>query len=252
MSGVSATTTLGSDGQTGSHDQAPPPVQWVGRFEGQSGVPPAPWRTVQPDRRVPPTRYSIREWQGVSAVEAVARASMALLVRPLTVDLAQTPILCWRWRIDAPLKSSDLTTKAGDDFAARVYVAFRMDPTALDFATRLKLGFARLVYGEQLPDAVLNYVWDGRYPVGTSRPNAYTNRAQMIVLRSGSTEAGRWVAERRDVSADVVAAFGNHAYTTTLLGLASDTDNTGEYAHAGFADLHFVARRGACAFPTEY
>jgi hypothetical protein len=31
------------------------------------------------------------------------------------------------------------------------------------------------------------------------------------------------------------------------MALASDTDNTGESAHAGFADFHFVAEKEACA-----
>ena len=229
----------------------PSPVQWVGRFEGQSGTPPSPWEIIQPNTRVPPTHYRLRQWQGVSAVEAVADASMALLVRPLTIDLNRTPILCWRWRIDAPLQSSDMATKAGDDFAARVYIAFRIPPSALDIVTRMKLRLGRFLYGAQVPDAALSYVWDGRYPVGTSRRSAYTDRVQMIVLRSGSEEAGRWVVERRDVYADAAQAFGDQAFAATLLAVASDTDNTGESAHAGFADLQFVGHQSACAFPPE-
>ncbi|HXG29112.1 MAG TPA: hypothetical protein VNJ47_09745 [Nevskiales bacterium] len=64
------------------------PVHWVGRFAGvTTDVPPAPWRVVRLSDRVPPTRYRVREWDGVAAVEAEAMASMALLARPLEVDL---------------------------------------------------------------------------------------------------------------------------------------------------------------------
>lgn len=248
-SGESVAPQARVDVEEKSGTAEPSPVQWVGRFEGQSGPPPPPWQTVQPNTRVPPTHYGLRLWDGVLAVEAVADASMALLVRPLTIDLAHTPILCWRWRVDAPLASSDMATKAGDDFAARVYIAFRMSPAALDIVTRVRLRMARLLYGTQVPDAALSYVWDGRYPVGTSRPNAYTDRVEMIVLRSGSTEADRWVVERRDVQADAVRAFGDHVFVADLLAVASDTDNTGARAHAGFADLQFVARQAPCAFP---
>lgn len=221
----------------------------VGRFNANVITPPIPWRVIRFDDRIPPTQYRVITWDGVASVEAQANASMALLARPLTIDLQRTPVLCWRWRIDAPLKTADMATKAGDDYAARVYIAFRLPTGAMDFPTRTKLRIARSLYDEQMPDAALNYVWDNRYPVGTRRPNAYTDRTQMIVLRSGAAEAGRWVMERRDVLADAEQTFGSANISATLLALASDTDNTKETAHAGFADLHFVSRQSACTFP---
>ena len=138
--------------------------------------------------------------------------------------------------------------KEGDDFAARVYVAFRLPPTSMNAATRRKLWLARMLFSEWAPDAAVNYVWDNVHPIGTTRRSAYTDRSQMIVLRTGAAEAGRWVEERRDVLADAKAAFGDTAMAATLLAVASDTDNTGESAHAGFADLHFVSRSSQCAF----
>src|SRR5215471_18725264 len=127
-------------------------VQWVGNFEG-SGTPPSPWQIVRFNSRVPPTQYTVRRWQGVPAVEAVAHASMALLARPLAINLARTPMLCWRWRIDAPVATADLTKREGDDFAARVYVAFRMPRESMSALTRLKLRVGRAIYGQFTPDA---------------------------------------------------------------------------------------------------
>lgn len=221
----------------------------VGRFNANAITPPVPWRVIRFDERIPPTQYRVITWDGVAGVEAQANASMALLARPLTIDLQRTPVLCWRWRIDAPLKTADMATKAGDDYAARVYIAFRLPTDAMDFPTRAKLRVARSLYDEKAPDAALNYVWDNRYPVGMRRPNAYTDRTQMIVLRSGAAEAGRWVMERRDVLADAKQTFGNVDISAILLALASDTDNTKEIARAGFADFHFVSRQLACTFP---
>ena len=57
---------------------------WVGRFEVE-GVPPAPWQVVRIDQKVPPTRYRVTRVAGVTAVEATAVNSMALLARPLTL-----------------------------------------------------------------------------------------------------------------------------------------------------------------------
>lgn len=219
----------------------------VGRFDSAGDAPP-PWEIVRLDQRVPPTRYHVVEWDGITAVEALAEASMALLARPLDIDLEHTPVLCWRWRVDAPLSSADMATKAGDDYAARVYVTFSLPDEAMDFSTRFKLGLARNVFGKDVPDAAINYVWDNRYPIGTEKPNAYTDRNRMLVLRSGAGDAGAWVSERRDVVRDIASAFGTEQVRAVQLALAADTDNTGERARSGFADLHFVARDAACSF----
>lgn len=227
---------------------APAPAEpiWVGRFDPAQAELPAPWRVEQLDTRIPPTRYTQREWDGVPAVEALAEGSMALLGRPLVVDLAATPYLCWMWRVDAPVAAADMSTRAGDDYAARVYLTFSVEPGALGFATRTKLALARSIYGDQVPDAAINYVWDNRQPVGTLRDNAYTDRARMLVLRSGTAEAGGWVRERRNVAADFRRAFGDLPARLTGLALATDTDNTGGVARAGFADFRFVAEDDAC------
>ena len=108
----------------------PAPVR-IGDFAATQGVIPAPWRVEQPDTKLPATRYRARLWDGVHAVEAHAVASMALLARPVAIDLAATPILCWRWRIDAPLQGADMTRKSGDDYAARVYLSFEVAPERL-------------------------------------------------------------------------------------------------------------------------
>lgn len=220
----------------------------VGHFDAASETPPAPWQVVRLDERVPPTHYRIFDWDGIAAVEARADASMALLARPLDIDLERTPVLCWRWRVDAPLVSADMATKAGDDYAARVYVTFSLPDEAMGFSTRFKLGLARSVFGKDVPDAAINYVWDNRYPVGTEKPNAYTDRNRMMVLRSGADDAGAWVTERRDVVRDIANAYGTEQVIAIQLALAADTDNTGERARSGFADLHFVARDAACSF----
>ena len=219
---------------------------WVGKFAG-SGALPAPWRVVQIDKKTKPTTYRLATVAGVAAVEARANASMALLARPLSVDLATTPILCWRWLVDAPVARGDMTKKSGDDYAARLYVAFDMPDSAMSAGTRLKLSIARRLFGGNVPDAALNYVWDNRNPVGTRRKSAYTDTAELIVAETGTMRAGAWVVERVDITADFASAFGNRRGMPIQIAIASDTDNTGSIARAAFADLHFVTRRQSCS-----
>lgn len=220
----------------------------VGRMTPELTAIPAPWKRVQLSEKIPPTQYQLREWEGVMAIEATANASMALLARPLEIDLKQTPMLCWRWRVDAPLIHADMLRKSGDDFAARVYVAFSLPKEAMSHSHRLKLGVARQWFGAAVPDAAINYVWDNSHPVGFEAPNAYTEYTRMIVLESGTQRMARWVEVRRDVAADARRVFNTDQFTATLLAVASDTDNTGETAHAGFADLHWVGTAQPCSF----
>ena len=223
---------------------------WVGRFSESDAAVPVPWKIERLSEKFPPTRYTLRRWDGVVGIEAHAKKSMALFGRPVTVDLKKTPFLCWQWRIDAPLASADLSTKAGDDYAARVYLTFTLPPDELGFGTRAKLALARSIYGDQVPDAALNYVWDNKHPVGTLQDNAYTDRTRMLVRRSGASQAGGWVQERRDIGKDFQRAFPGSKGQLTGLAIASDTDNTSEEAHAGFADFRFVASEQECPVPS--
>jgi hypothetical protein len=174
-----------------------------------------------------------------------SEGAMSLMARAVEVDLARTPVLCWRWRIERVLQAADLTRKAGDDQAARVYLGLALPPDRLGLGDRLALALARSRFGEQVPDAAINYVWDNRQPVGSEHPNAYTSRTTMVVLRSGGAERGRWLAERRDVAADIRRLHGPGARLVQL-AVAADTDNTGGSAHSGFAALRFVAADQPC------
>lgn len=216
-------------------------VQWVGRFD--PGL--APWQEVRLKAGQRPNAFRFIQWDGVGAVEVVSQASMSLLARPISVDLNATPFLCWQWRIAASLSQADMTRREGDDYAARVYVSFRLPPAAIGLGLRTQLALARAIWGADLPDAALNYVWDNRQPVGTTRPNAYTDRAQMVVLQSGDLNAGRWVWERVDVRRDMNRLFGPGAESVQL-AITADTDNTQTATRSGFADFHFVAADLPC------
>jgi hypothetical protein len=220
----------------------------VGTFDSATGKIPTPWHAVQLDTKVGAVEFRVREWDQVQALEAVSSNAMSLLTRPITIDLKATPILCWRWRVDAPLVKADMREKSGDDYAARVYLGFTAPDISMGLLERTKVFMARRTLGENVPDIALNYVWDNRHPVGAHSSSPYTNRTHMFVLRSGATEAAKWVTERRDVLEDLQAAFGTIDAKTALLAVTSDTDNTHETAHAGFADLHFVARSQPCDF----
>ncbi len=136
------------------------------------------------------------------------------------VEIADWPWLSWRWQVSQALVKADATKKAGDDYAARLYLVFsdsRWNPLAV---------------------RTLVYIWDNHQPVGTTLPSTWApKRARMVVLRSGNAEAGHWVAERRNVHADFIAAFGYAPPQLRALVVAADTDQTGEQVTTLFDDV---------------
>ena len=171
----------------------------------------------------------------VRSVAAAGSAAQAVDADP------QGLALTWRWKVDRVVQGADMGRRAGDDYAARVYVFFDVPRSELPWNTRLKMAAIELIYGKPVPTAVICYVWDNRHPVGTTQWNAYTDRVRMVVVRSGDGEAGEWRTERRALEADYRAAFGTSGPLPRVNGIAAgnDTDQTGERVTAWFGDFRF-------------
>lgn len=212
-----------------------PGIQWVRRFD--LGL--NPWREIRlkPDQRS--NTFKFIQWEGVRAVEVISEASMSLLARPISVNLRLPPVLCWRWRIDATLNKADMIRRGGDDYAGLMYVSSRLPPSTMEMGLRAQLALAPTMWGQDVPDAAINYVWDNHHPIAAERPNAYADCAIMVVQRSGNQQAGRWVEERRNLLEDVNRLFAGNARAVQL-AITADSDNTEEATHPGFADFHFV------------
>ncbi|MGQ0578225.1 MAG: DUF3047 domain-containing protein [Betaproteobacteria bacterium] len=200
---------------------------------------PAPWKLMTFPAIGRHTRYSLVRDADAIVLRADAQASMAGVAHPLQLDARTHPVIEWRWKILNLVTNSDIATKAGDDYPARVYVLFDYDIRKLPFSARARIRLARL-YGADIPLAALCYVWDGKAAAGTSVWSAYTDRVRVIVVESGSANLGQWVTIRRDVAADFRAAFGEDPPAISGVVLATDTDNTGESATAFFGDIRFM------------
>ena len=138
-----------------------------------------------------------------------------------------------------------MAERQGDDYAARLYLSFEIPPDQQSFGLRMQLGLARTIWGNNVPDGAINYVWDNRQPMDTRMPNAYTDRVTMIVAQTGDQNVGQWVWQRRNVKRDISEYFPSSSKLVQI-ALAADTDNTGESVRAEFSDIHFVNERSAC------
>jgi hypothetical protein len=189
--------------------------------------------------RLAANRFTLERDADVTVLRVASDKSAGSLAVPLTATLESGARLSWRWKIDRALQRADMDSKAGDDFAARVYVFFDLPLDSLPFLERQKIKLARLVSGAEVPAAALCYVWDNRHAAGHSAWSAYTDRVRMIVLRGRHDPLQAWLNESRDVAADFKAAFGRAMPPVTGIALGNDTDNTGESAVAWFGDVEF-------------
>ncbi len=206
----------------------------------QNSIIPTPWR-IQPLPKVKrENSFDLVKDGDLRVLRVQSDAAASALLHLLDVDLGHTPLLAWRWKVSNVVVGSDFTRKAGDDYAAKVYVLFDYPADQLPFTDRVKIALARTLYGTELPTAAIAYVWGTAQPIGASGPNPYTDRVKMIVVESGAAHVGQWVTQRRDVAEDFRALFGAPAPHVTGIAISADTDNTGEAVTAWFGDLQFL------------
>ena len=183
-------------------------------------------------------KFSFVADDGKTVLRVDSEGSAGSLGLPLATPAGGTNVLLeWRWKINRMLDKADMRTKAGDDFAARVYVFFDVPMDSLSFVDRSKLRLARMIAGPDVPTAALCYVWDNTHRVGYTQWSPYTNRARMIVLQSGTSNVEKWMAESRDIAADFRDAFGFDAPAVTGVAVGNDTDNTGEHVTTWYGDV---------------
>ena len=236
LSGAGAVALLVAPG-LGGPAAAPPEV--VLRFAPPSapdGLPPG-WEALTFRKVERKTRYTVVREGDEHALRAESDASASGLYRPLDLDARVYRMLAWRWKVDNVLTRADARRKEGDDYPARVYVAFRYEAGAATLWERTRYGAIKLLYGQYPPRHVINYIWDNRLPPGMALDNAYTDRAKMIVVESGPARVGQWVAEQRDVHADYVRLFGAEPPPIAGVAVMTDTDDTGERAVAYYGAI---------------
>jgi len=198
---------------------------------------PQGWEPLSFRKGRTPTSYALVNDEGTLVLKANAQSSASALVHRLHVDPKEFPTLRWRWRIAHVLSGSDIARKNGDDYPARVYVTFDLDPKRASLGERMRHKVAQAAFGKDLPYASLCYVWDNKSAVGTIVPNAYTANVRMIVVRSGAARAGQWIAEERNLLEDYRAAFGSDPPPLSGVAIMTDTDDTGESATAWYGDI---------------
>ncbi|MES1927151.1 DUF3047 domain-containing protein [Salinisphaera sp. T31B1] len=191
---------------------------WVGRFAPNSLT---DWESRSFKGQ---TTYRLIGDGATRTLEARCQASASAIALRRQIDLVQTPVLRWQWRIDHVHEGLDGRTREGDDYAARVYVIH--DGGALVWRTR-----------------AINYVWANTEPRDTHWPNAFTDKAMMVAVQSGTpAEPDQWVEQSRNVRDDFKRFYGLDLSAIDGVALMTDCDNGGRSARAEYRRLRFTAQ----------
>ena len=165
-----------------------------------------------------------------SCLHMASDNSASALVLRQSFNVYQFPKLAWRWKISNVYRKGDSSTKAGDDYPARLYVMFAYDPEHASLAKRIKYQMAKTLYGQYPPDSSISYIWDNRESQATVITNAYTSEAKMIPVSAGPAKVNIWQEYTVDIVRDYRRAFGQDPPPTATLAVMNDSDNTGEAA----------------------
>lgn len=163
------------------------------------------------------TEYSLIQENDSVVVKAVSQATASGLIKEISFAPQQFRYLSWTWKINHTIAGGDATTKAGDDYAARIYVVF-----AGTFFWQTK---------------AINYIWANHLEKNTFIANAYTSNTMMVAVESGPEKSGQWQKEKRDIYADFKMLFGSEPGEASAIAIMTDTDNTGGKAIAWYGDI---------------
>jgi len=167
------------------------------------------------------TQYQLETMGNLTVLKANSRASASGMFKEQRIDLEKTPFINWSWRIANRLDGLVEQSKAGDDYAARLYVVVK----------------GGLAFWQT---KAINYVWASNTAKETIWPNAYAGeQLMMLALRGPEAALNVWHPEKRNVRADLQILFGEDIRFIDAVALMTDTDNSHGQASAFYGDIWF-------------
>jgi hypothetical protein len=166
--------------------------------------------------------FTIVDADGRRALRMVSRNEGSTISKDIKgkVNLKDTPVLEWSWRVVTLPKGGNACQKATDDQAAQVYVFWPRFP-------------------EQVRSRIIGYVWDTTAPVGTICKSEKTGTVTYLVVRSGSADAGKWLTEQRNVRDDFKKIYGDYPDDPAAISVAIDSNDTQSTAESFLGPMLF-------------
>lgn len=192
---------------------------WAKAPVGHKGIPPE-WKGQQWGS--PAYDMTVVEDGGKKALHLKSKNEGSTISREVKgkVNLKDTPILEWTWKMVTLPKGGNSCVKATDDQAGQVFVMWPRFP-------------------EQVRSQIIGYVWDSTQPVGTTCKSEKTGMVTYIVVRSGAADAGKWITERRNVAQDYKKVYGADPENPGVVSISIDSNDTGSYSESFMGPIAF-------------
>jgi len=141
------------------------------------------------------------------------------------LNIHETPLLRWNWRIHSIPEGGDENSSNRNDVAASVYVVF--DTSRILFQT--------------VPVSI-RYTWSSKHPVG-SEFSKLRGRQRIVVVGTGKEGLGEWKTFERNIVEDYQRFFGEKPPKRPIaLLILSASDDTQSFTKADYDnfELHPV------------
>lgn len=141
------------------------------------------------------------------------------------LNIHETPILRWDWRIHDIPEGGDENSTNMNDVAASVYIVFDT---------------SRILF-QKVPVSI-RYTWSSKHPVG-SVFSKLRGRQRIIVVGTGTENLGKWKTFERNIVEDYMRFFGEKPPSKPIaLLILSASDDTRSFTKADYDnfELHPV------------
>jgi hypothetical protein len=192
---------------------------WSSYAVGNKGVP-AGW--TKQNWGSPQYNFTIASNSGHKVLEMRSANEGSTISRDIKgkVNLKETPLIEWSWKVVTLPKGGDSCKKATDDQAAQVFVVWPRFPTAVR-------------------SRIIGYVWDTTEPAGTICKSEKTGTVTYVIVRSGPADLGKWFTERRNVIEDFRKIYGEEPDNPEALSVAIDSNDTNSTAESVVGTILF-------------
>ena len=228
-------------------DGVAPGPESIPRFSDRTAgavVTPGDWsfQPVRTAKNLTTYTYVRDEEANAIVLEGIADNAGGALIHRFDGSAKSTPVLRFQWKVGNVIARSDPTTKAGDDYAARIYITFAYDPARATMREKAENSVAHMLYGETPPHAALSYVFTHKVSRDSIITSPYTHRVKKLVVDDDPGSVGKWRQFERNIYDDYRRAFNEEPTRISGIALMVDTDNTGERARSRFGDITLRAR----------
>jgi hypothetical protein len=152
----------------------------------------------------------------ISALRLRSKDTSFALQRKVDVNPQDYPMISWKWKVTKLPEGGDCRDAKTDDQAAQLFLAFSNSN-------------------------VISYLWDTTAPQGLiGGPWSYPFvTVKAIVLRSGHSEAGKWITETRNAYDDYKKLFGDDPPQIAAVRIQINSQHTDTSGESFFADVMF-------------